>query len=110
MSNIPPVLIETADALASALEAVPRDVVGVDTEFVWEKTYYPRLGLIQLGFEDGTVLLVDMPALDDPAPLADFLRDPSVVSVLHDARQDLEIIHRATGAVPARGRDGGVSR
>lgn len=73
--------------------------MAVDTEFVWERTYYPRLGLVQLGLPDGQTFLLDAPALD-LAPLAALLEDASVTKVLHDAGQDLTILHRATGAVP----------
>lgn len=93
--------IDTPAALAALVErlrAEPR--VAVDTEFVWERTFYPRLGLVQLGTAAGETFLVD-PLAVDMAPLGTLLADPSVQKVLHDAGQDLTILRRATGAVPA---------
>ena len=72
--------------------------VAMDTEFVWERTYYPRLGLIQLGAADGTCYLVDAVALSDMTPLGELLADAGIVKILHDAPQDLMILRRATGA------------
>jgi ribonuclease D len=82
------------DALITRLRGEAR--VAVDTEFVWERTYYPRLGLVQLGTEAGDTYLLDPLALD-LAPLGALLADASVEKVLHDAGQDLAILHRATG-------------
>ena len=93
-------LVSSASALAAALAACrAAPCVAVDTEFVWERTYYPRLGLVQLGLPDGQTFLLDAPALD-LTPLAALLEDAAVTKVLHDAGQDLTILHRATGAVP----------
>jgi ribonuclease D len=88
-----------------ALETLVRELSGapclaVDTEFVWERTFYARLGLIQLGTEDGTCFLVDTVALPDLTPLGKILASPAILKILHDAPQDLMILRRATGAVP----------
>ena len=74
--------------------------VAVDTEFVWERTFYARLGLIQFGTEDGSCYLLDTVALPDISPLGRILADPRIVKILHDAPQDLMILRRATGVVP----------
>lgn len=76
------------------------DAVALDTEFVWERTYYPQLGLIQLGLSDEECFLIDPLALSDLQPLGQLLSDRGVVKILHDAPQDLAILHRATGATP----------
>ena len=76
-------------------------VLAVDTEFVWDRTYYARLGLIQIGLSDGASFLIDPLAVPDLSPLGEVLSDPSRVKILHDAPQDLMILRRATGA-PAR--------
>jgi ribonuclease D len=89
----------------AALEGMARDLAGapclaVDTEFVWERTFYAQLGLIQLGTQDGTCFLIDPVALTDLSPLGELLANPAIVKILHDAPQDLMILRRATGAVP----------
>lgn len=76
--------------------------VALDTEFVWERTFYPNLGLVQLGLDRDDLALIDTVALtgDDLVPLGELLADPTVVKILHDAQQDLTILRRATGADP----------
>ena len=69
----------------------------VDTEFHRERTYYPRLALVQVAWSGG-VALVDPQAVS-VAPLAGVLEGPGV-AVLHAADQDLEVLDRACGAVP----------
>ncbi len=76
------------------------DAVALDTEFVWERTYYPQLGLIQIALSDEDCHLIDPCALSDLTPLGDLLCDRSVIKIFHDAPQDLAILSRATGATP----------
>lgn len=71
----------------------------LDTEFHRERTYYPKLALIQLAWRDGLVL-VD-PLAVDLAPLRDVLDGPGT-AVLHASDQDLEVLELACGTVPAR--------
>ncbi|MDH3972835.1 MAG: ribonuclease D [Deltaproteobacteria bacterium] len=74
--------------------------VAIDTEFVWERSYYPRLGLIQAGLSEGECFLIDAPRFKDLSILGELLSDGSVVKILHDAQQDLTILRRATGSYP----------
>ena len=76
------------------------EAVALDTEFVWERTYYPQLGLIQIALSDEDCHLIDPLALTDLSPLGDLLRDRSVIKIFHDAPQDLMILCAATGAAP----------
>ena len=85
------------DLLVDELAGV--EAYGVDTEFHRERSYYPRLALLQLAWPAG-VALVDALAVD-LRPLARVLRGPGV-AVLHAAEQDLEVLERACGAVPSR--------
>lgn len=80
--------------------ACTTDCVGLDTEFIWERTYYPRLGLIQLALSDEECYLIDPLAIVDFTPLGRLLGDRDVVKILHDAPQDLMILNRLTGVVP----------
>lgn len=93
-------MIDSPAALADLLaEAHAARAVALDTEFVWERTFYPALGLVQVGLPGGRVELID-PLAVDLAPLGALLADDAVVKVLHDATQDLQILARATGARP----------
>lgn len=75
------------------------DWLAVDTEFIREKTYYPRLCLVQIGTPD-VVACVDPLAIEDLTPLFDLLNDSGTLKVLHAAHQDLEIFHQLSGQVP----------
>ncbi len=99
--------IDTPDALADVCtRARDADAVALDTEFVWERTYYPGLGLIQLGLGGDDLHLIDTVALEGQMQaLGELLADPAVVKVLHDATQDLQILSRATGALPVNAFD-----
>lgn len=76
------------------------DSVALDTEFIWERTYYPRLGLIQLALSDEDCHLIDPLAIEDLSPLGTLLGNKSVVKILHDASQDLAILSRVTRSIP----------
>lgn len=74
--------------------------ITVDTEFLREKTYYPKLCLIQISGPDGKAKAID--PLDtglDLAPVYDLLLDKDILKVFHAARQDLEIFFNLTGKV-----------
>ena len=95
------VIAETAAlaALCRRLSGAP--FIAVDTEFMRERTYWPKLCLVQVaGGEDAAI--IDPLAGDlDLGPFLDLLAAPDVTKVFHAARQDIEIFHRLTGAVPA---------
>ncbi|MCJ2095677.1 ribonuclease D [Methylobacterium sp. J-072] len=75
--------------------------VTVDTEFMRETTYYPKLCLIQIAAPDGTGVLVDpLAAGIDLQPFIDLMADERTVKVFHSARQDLEIIWLMGGILP----------
>jgi ribonuclease D len=94
-------MITTTDALADAVRrAREAGAVGVDTEFIWDRTYYPTLGVVQIGYPDGEAVLIDAPEIEDWSPLAELMSDPDTVKILHDAQQDLTILHRACGGLP----------
>jgi ribonuclease D len=87
---------ELKDLMSKALRA---PAVALDTEFVWERTFYPQLGLVQLGIER-ECYLIDPVAIKDLSPLGELIAEPSVIKILHDAQQDLTILKAATGASP----------
>lgn len=76
------------------------EAVALDTEFVWERTYYPQLGLIQIALSDEECFLIDPLAIQNLKALGQLLSDRGIVKILHDAPQDLAILKRATGATP----------
>jgi ribonuclease D len=85
------------DALARELTAADR--YALDTEFHGERSYFPRLALVQIAWDD-QIALVD-PLAVDPHPLGDVLRGPGTM-VAHAGDQDLAILERCCGTVPTR--------
>jgi ribonuclease D len=74
--------------------------VAVDTEFMREQTFWPKLCLVQLA-SDGTEVLVDSlaPGLD-LTPLFELMVNERVLKVFHSARQDVEIVHHLARVIP----------
>jgi ribonuclease D len=68
--------------------------ITVDTEFLRESTYWPKLCLVQLGGETEAVAVDVLAEGIDIAPLLDLMADESIVKVFHAGRQDMEIFHR----------------
>jgi ribonuclease D len=100
-SALPPLVTDTR-SLSEACERLASErFVTVDTEFMRETTYYPKLCLIQLAGEN-EVLLVDSLAEGlDLAPFFALMANKAVTKVFHAARQDLEIIWQKGGLVPS---------
>ncbi len=97
--------IDTAaglEELARELEGV--EALAVDTEFHRERTYYPKLALVQIAWDGGDgrveIALVD-PLAVPPEPLARLLTGGALI-VMHAASQDIEVLEHACGAVPPR--------
>ncbi|WP_213877077.1 ribonuclease D [Pseudomonas sp. dw_358] len=74
--------------------------VAVDTEFMRVDTFYPIAGLIQVGVGT-TAFLIDPLSIQQWQPLAALLENPGVVKVLHACSEDLEVLLRLTGSLPA---------
>lgn len=95
-------MITTTTALAAFCQAHSKtEFVTVDTEFMRERTYWPKLCLIQLGGPDETVAVDPLAEGIDLAPLFELMHNPNVLKVFHAARQDVEIFYNLTGKVPA---------
>lgn len=94
-------IIETDAALVPVVARLRAEgLAALDTEFVWTRTYFPRLGIVQLAAADGTAWVADAAAAG-PA-LAGLLADPRTLKILHDARQDLALLAAVTGTAPRR--------
>lgn len=94
------VLIEDDEGFLGLLDRLEgEDRYAIDTEFHREKTYFPHVALVQIADRHG-VALVDALAVD-LRPFARVLDGPAL-AVMHAARQDMEVLDRACGTVPAR--------
>ena len=94
-------LISRTDELKEACEKLGRaPFIAVDTEFMREQTFWPKLCLVQIA-ADGMEVLIDSQAPDlDLTPLFDLMVNEKVVKVFHSARQDIEIVHHLAGVIP----------
>lgn len=95
------VTIEDDAALAEFVTGLAGcDWIAVDTEFLRERTYYPKLCLVQIADTDH-IGLIDVLALIDLSPLVELLVAPGICKVFHSAEQDLEVLYQTFGAMPA---------
>ncbi|MBA3287886.1 MAG: HRDC domain-containing protein [Acidimicrobiia bacterium] len=85
------------DALIDQLLAEPR--YAIDTEFHRERTYFPRLALVQIAWSGG-IAIID-PLAVDAAPLRRLFAGDGL-AVAHAAQQDLDVLTHAVGAIPGR--------
>ncbi len=83
-------IITTKDELQQFIDDIRgSDWIGVDTEFLREKTYSPRLCLVQISTAHHEVC-IDPLTIDDLHPLESILLASNTVKILHSCRQDLE--------------------
>lgn len=94
--------ITTTDGLAEACRIfADAPFVTVDTEFIRETTFWPELCLIQMASDELAVIVDPLAEGLDLAPFFALMREPRVVKVFHAARQDLEIVYKLGGLLPA---------
>lgn len=94
------VLTDTSQLEAFCRANATADFVTVDTEFMRERTYWPKLCLVQLGGERDTVAVDPLAEGINLRPLFELLANGKVMKVFHAARQDVEIFYNLTGQVP----------
>ena len=93
--------IDTQEQLLTFCESIKDSQwLALDTEFLREKTYYPKFCLLQIS--NGQIsACVDPLRLDDLSPIKNILFNTNIVKVLHAAHQDLEIFHLLWDKIPA---------
>ena len=93
--------LSTQDQLEDFCQKIAGEkIVAVDTEFLRERTYFPKLCLVQVG-AGGLTAAVDPILIEDLSPLARIFEDPTVTKVLHACGQDLEVLLDGMGCVCA---------
>ncbi|MGS1079616.1 ribonuclease D [Pseudoxanthomonas beigongshangi] len=90
--------IQTPDALA-AFFTTPPARIGLDTEFVRERTFWPQLALVQMAVGD-EILLIDPLQPGMPQALATILGDTRILKVMHSASEDLVALSYTCGVAP----------
>lgn len=73
--------------------------IGLDTEFIRERTYWPQLALVQMAVGD-EILLIDPLAPGMTQALVPWLEDTGITKIMHSASEDLVAFLHACGCVP----------
>jgi ribonuclease D len=95
-------LITTSRDLEEVCRRIGRHAfVTVDTEFLRETTFWPKLCVVQLASPDEAVAIDALAEGIDLSPVFALMADPNVVKVFHAARQDIEIIWNLAKLIPA---------
>ena len=95
-------MLTTAAAVDDLCEAIRQaGRFALDTEFVGENSFLPRLALVQIALPDQRILLVDAQAVPDLGRLWELVADPGTETVVHALEQEARFCWHATGALPA---------
>jgi ribonuclease D len=95
-------ILSTTKDLADACTRFARHpFVTVDTEFLRETTFWPKLCVVQVASPDDAVVIDALAGGLDLAPLFELLRNERVLKVFHAARQDIEIVWHLAKFIPA---------
>jgi ribonuclease D len=94
-------LVTTTDQLAAICDRLAKHpFVTVDTEFLRETTFWPKVCVIQLASPEEAVAIDTLAEGMDLSPFLDLMSNESVVKVFHAARQDVEIVWRLARIIP----------
>ena len=95
-------LLTSTDELAAVCTRFAQHpFVTVDTEFLRETTFWPKVCVIQIASPEEAVAIDALAEGLDLAPFLELMANPAVVKVFHAARQDLEIVWRLARLIPA---------
>ena len=92
---------DTACLEKACKELSKKPFVCVDTEFIREKYYHPKLCLIQIGDSKGNGWAID-PLIKNInlQPLYELFLNEKILKVFHSPRQDFEIIFNILNKIP----------
>jgi ribonuclease D len=94
------VITKTTELAALCAQLARHAYVAVDTEFMRETTYWPKLCLIQMAGPEEAACIDPLAQGLDLAPFHELMANANVVKVFHAARQDVEIIHFLGKIIP----------
>ena len=93
-------IASTEDLAAVCARLAQHPFVTVDTEFLRETTFWPKVCVIQLASPDEAVAVDALAEGLDLTPFFDLMANPDVVKVFHAARQDIEIVWSLAKIIP----------
>jgi ribonuclease D len=91
----------TKELTAVCRRLATHNFVTVDTEFLRETTFWPRLCVVQIASDEEAIAIDAMAEGLDLAPFFELMADARLTKVFHAARQDLEIIWNLARLIPA---------
>ncbi|HEY5338608.1 MAG TPA: ribonuclease D, partial [Rhizomicrobium sp.] len=94
------IVTSTADLKALVAELESASYLALDTEFLRDQTYWPKLCLIQVASTDVAAIIDPLADGIDLKPFYELLKKPDIVKVFHAARQDIEIFQQQGGVIP----------
>jgi ribonuclease D len=94
------IITDTAELQAFSAELLRGPYAAIDTEFMRDQTYWPKLCLIQAAGPEREAIIDPMAPTIDLSPFYKVLTSKKVVKVFHAARQDVEIFHHLSGIIP----------
>ena len=74
--------------------------IALDTEFIRSRTFFPKIGLLQIADSSG-IYLIDPLAITNTQPLKELLQNPSVTKVIHSCSEDLDVFQHYLAVLPA---------
>lgn len=74
--------------------------IAVDTEFMRENTYWPKLCLIQLASEKEAKIIDPLIEKIDLRPIDNLMQNHQIIKIFHSGRQDIEIFYKMSGKIP----------
>lgn len=99
-SGVQPMLIDTSDQLqefCARHQGTP--ILAFDSEFVRERTYFPRLEIMQI-LADGEIAVIDCQTIEDLEPLWQLMCNDETEKVVHSGVQDMELILQESQRLP----------
>lgn len=101
MTSLPNLITDTHALTGFCHRLKDAEFITVDTEFMREKTFWPKLCLVQVAGPNEATLIDPLAPGIDLTSLFDLLANTSVLKVFHAARQDIEIFFHLSGTIPA---------
>jgi ribonuclease D len=94
-------IISTNQAIEKLCKKLEKQkFITIDTEFSRDKTYYPKLCLMQIALENEAYIIDTLAKDINLSPIFDIFANKKILKVLHACRQDLEIFYNLTGKLP----------
>ena len=97
---MPNFLINTDIKLQNIIDELEKSsIIGLDTEFIRESTYFPQLALLQLSDSDNTYC-IDILAINNKILISNLLLNNKIKKIIHASKQDLEVLNHYYNCYP----------